>query len=163
MYGVPEAGSGQRCPHIAIDNLWGIIRKIGDLVWSSRRSFHPLLLCVWDIFIDSAQVSYSLGLSPIYTLQLAAKFGFQPRTSKPDNFGPPTLEKVQLSAFWSVLRWTVTFDIFGSTEILYYFFEHLNALKWKNSKLKSCRSHRDLQFSYKVHLHPTSYQKLWFF
>ena len=31
-------------------------------------------------------------------------------------------------------------------EILYYFFEHLNILKRKNSKLQSCRSHRELQF-----------------
>ena len=49
------------------------------------------------------------GLSPIYTLQLAAKFGFQPRTLKPDNFGPPTLEKVQLSTFWAVLRMNSNF------------------------------------------------------
>jgi hypothetical protein len=46
--------------------------------------------------------AFFLGLSPLYTLQLAAKFRFQPRTSKPDNFGPPTLEKVQLSSFWAV-------------------------------------------------------------
>jgi hypothetical protein len=35
------------------------------------------------------------------------------------------------------------------------FFEHRNVPKWKNLKLKSCRSHRALQFSYKNHLHPT--------
>ena len=89
-------------------------------------------------------------LSPIYTLQLAAKFGFQPRTSKSDNFGPPTLEKVQLSTFWAVLWVNSTFDIFGSAEILYYFFEHLNVLKWKNSKLQSCRSHRGLNLHIKI-------------
>jgi hypothetical protein len=58
-----------------------------------------------------------LGLSPIYTLQLAAKFGFQPRTSKPDNFGPPTLEKVQLSSFWAVSCVNSNF---------WYFREHQN-------------------------------------
>ena len=103
-----------------------------------------------------------LGLSPIYTLQLAAKFGFQPRTLKPDNFGPPTLEKVQLSTC-AVLQVNSTFDIFISAKILYYFFEHLNVLKWKNSKLQSCRSHRGLQFTYKNYLHPTSYWRVFYF
>jgi hypothetical protein len=42
-------------------------------------------------------------------------------------------------------------------ESLYNFFEHFNVVKQKNSKLQSCRSHRELQFSYKNHLHPTSY------
>jgi hypothetical protein len=51
---------------------------------------------------QSSALSHIKGLSPLYTLQLAAKFRFQPRTSKPDNFGPPTLEKVQISSFWAV-------------------------------------------------------------
>jgi hypothetical protein len=38
-------------------------------------------------------------------------------------------------------------DYYGA-EILYYFFELINVLKWKNLKLESCRPHRDLQFSY---------------
>ena len=116
--------------------------------------------CFWGLFygsVTSIDCSVSLlyeatlkkGLSSIYTLELAAKFEFQHRTLKPDNFGPPTLEKVQLSNFWRFYGWTVTFDIFESAEILYYFFEHLNVLKWKNSKLQSCRSHRGLQFTYK--------------
>ena len=42
--------------------------------------------------------------------------------------------------------------------ILYNFFEHFNIVKWKNSKLESCRSRRGLQFSYKNHLHPMSYR-----
>ena len=33
------------------------------------------------------------------------------------------------------------------------FFEHLNDFKWKNSKLESCRSRRDLYFSYKNYLY----------
>ena len=45
-----------------------------------------------------------------------------------------------------------------ATESLYYFLDHPSDLKWKNSKLKSCRSHR-AQFSYKNHLHPTSFEK----
>jgi hypothetical protein len=48
-------------------------------------------------------------------------------------------------------------------EILYYFFELLNVLKWKNLKLESCRPHRDLQFSYKNNLHPTSYSRVMIF
>jgi hypothetical protein len=40
-------------------------------------------------------------------------------------------------------------DHFGA-ETLYIFFEHLIIVKQKNSKLESCRSHRDLQFSYKI-------------
>ena len=44
-----------------------------------------------------------------------------------------------------------------SAEILYYFFEHLNVHEQKNSKLESCRTRQDLQFSYKNHLNPTSY------
>jgi hypothetical protein len=49
--------------------------------------------------VHKGDALFFFGLSPIYTLQLAAKFGFQPQTSKPDNFDPPTLEKVQLSSF----------------------------------------------------------------
>jgi hypothetical protein len=40
-----------------------------------------------------------------------------------------------------------------------YFFEHLNNLKWKKIKTRNCRSCRELQFSYKNHLHPRSYEK----
>jgi hypothetical protein len=97
---------------------------------------------------------------------------------------PPTCSKVQISTsnfktgqLWSsnsrksstfillggFCVWTVTFDIFGSAKILYYFFEHLNVLKWKNSKLQSCRSHRGLQFTYKNYLHPTSYWSVFYF
>ena len=53
-------------------------------------------------------------------------------------------------------------DYYGAV-ILYNFFEHLNIIKWKNSKLESCRSHRGLQFSYKNHLHPMSYRRVMIF
>jgi hypothetical protein len=39
------------------------------------------------------------------------------------------------------------------------FFEHFNDLKLKNSKLKSRISHRELQLSYRNHLHLTAYKK----
>jgi len=55
------------------------------------------------------------------------------------------------------------FSIFGRSEILNYFFEHLNVLKWKNSKLQSCRSHWGLQFTCKNYLHPTSYRRVFYF
>jgi len=54
---------------------------------------------IQQISLVQKEVYLKKGLSPIYTLQLAAKFGFQPRTLKPDNIGPPTLKKVQLSTF----------------------------------------------------------------
>ena len=53
-------------------------------------------------------------------------------------------------------------DYYGAV-ILYNFFEHLNIIKWKNSKLERCRSHRGLQFSYKNHLHPMSYRRVMIF
>jgi hypothetical protein len=37
-----------------------------------------------------------------------------------------------------------------ATEFLYNYFEHLNVFKWKNSKLQSYRSRRDLQFHIKI-------------
>ena len=49
-------------------------------------------------------------------------------------------------------------DYYGDV-ILYNYFEHLNIFKWKNSKLESCISRRELQFSYKNYLHPSSYEK----
>ena len=50
-----------------------------------------------------------------------------------------------------------------ATKILYYLFEHLNDSKCENSKLQSSRSHRELQFSYKFHLHMTSYPRVMIF
>ena len=50
--------------------------------------------------------------------------------------------------------------------VLYFciiFFGQLNFIKWKNSKLESCRSRRGLQFSYKNHLHPMSYRRVMIF
>jgi hypothetical protein len=38
------------------------------------------------------------------------------------------------------------------------FFKHLKSSNEKNLKLQSRKYHRELQFSYKFHLHPTSYQ-----
>jgi hypothetical protein len=46
------------------------------------------------------------GLSPLHVLQLSQKSGFQPPTSKPDNIGPPTLEKFTFHP-WAVLHGTV--------------------------------------------------------
>jgi hypothetical protein len=54
------------------------------------------------------------------------------------------------------MRQALIRDHFGA-DTLYNFFEHLNIVKRKNSKLESCRSRRDLQFSYKNYLHPMSY------
>ena len=42
---------------------------------------------------------------------------------------------------------------------MFNFFDHLNDLKLKTSKLESYRSRRGLQFSYKNHLDPRSYEK----
>ena len=60
------------------------------------------------------------------------------------------------------MRQALVGDYYGA-KILYYFFEHLTVLKWKNSKLQSCRSHRGLQFTYKNYLHPTSYWRVFYF
>ena len=53
-------------------------------------------------------------------------------------------------------------DYYGAV-LLYNFFGQLNFIKWKNSKLESCRSRRGLQFSYKNHLHPMSYRRVMIF
>ena len=53
-------------------------------------------------------------------------------------------------------------DYYGA-KLLYNFFDQFNVVKWKNSKLQSCRSRRELQFSYKNHLHPTSYWRVMIF
>ena len=53
-------------------------------------------------------------------------------------------------------------DYYGAV-ILYNFFENFNFIKWKNSKLESCRSRRGLQFSYKNHLHPMLYRRVMIF
>ena len=53
-------------------------------------------------------------------------------------------------------------DYYGDV-LLYNFFGQLNFIKWKNSKLESCRSRRGLQFSYKNHLHPMSYRRVMIF
>ena len=53
-------------------------------------------------------------------------------------------------------------DYYGAV-LLYNFFGQLNFIKWKNSKLESCRSRRGLQFSYKNHLHPMSYRRVMVF
>jgi hypothetical protein len=52
-------------------------------------------------------------------------------------------------------------DHFG-VEILYNFFEHLIVVKQKNWKLESCKSRRDLQFSYKNFIR-RRIEELWFF
>ena len=53
-------------------------------------------------------------------------------------------------------------DYYGAV-LLYNFFGQLNFIKWKNSKLESCRSRRGLQFLYKNHLHPRSYRRVMIF
>ena len=53
-------------------------------------------------------------------------------------------------------------DYYGAV-LLYNFFAQLNFIKWKNSKLESCRSRRGLQFSYKNHLHPMLYRRVMIF
>ena len=53
-------------------------------------------------------------------------------------------------------------DYYGAV-LLYNFFGQLNFIKWKNSKLESCRSRWGLQFSYKNYLHPMSYQRVMIF
>ena len=53
-------------------------------------------------------------------------------------------------------------DYYGAV-LLYNFFGQLNFIKWKNSKLESCRSRRGLQFSYKNHLHPMLYRRVMIF
>ena len=60
------------------------------------------------------------GLSPIYTLQLTTKFGFNLELQN------QTTLALQLSKKFNFQP----SDIFGSVEILYYFFEHLNVLEW---------------------------------
>ena len=80
-------------------------------------------------FRQSSDFNLELQNRITLALQLLKKFNFQPSV------------RFRL--------WTVTFDIFGGAEILYYFFKHLNVLKWKNSKLQSCRSHWELQLWYK--------------
>ena len=50
-------------------------------------------------------------------------------------------------------------DYYGVV-LLYNFFGQLNFIKWKNSKLESCRSRRGLQFSYKNHLYTMSYRRV---
>ena len=53
-------------------------------------------------------------------------------------------------------------DYYGAV-LLYNFFGQLNFIKWKNSKLESCRSRRGLQFSYKNHLYTMSYRRIMIF
>ena len=42
-------GAGQKGPYIGMDNLW---RKLGDLVWSSRRSFSTSLFVFATVFVN---------------------------------------------------------------------------------------------------------------
>ena len=53
-------------------------------------------------------------------------------------------------------------DYYGAV-ILYNFFEHLNIVKWKNSKLESCRSRRDYNFYIKIIFIRCRIEELWFF
>jgi hypothetical protein len=75
------------------------------------------------------------GLSLIYNLQLLPKSKFEPRTPKPDNFGPPTLETVQFSTLgWFQKR----FSIFGKRWNFTLFLSILtssNKKKLKTTKL----------------------------
>ena len=75
---------------------------------------------------------------------------------KSGNKHPPTIKTGQI---WSSDGFKSSFRFPGGAEILYYFFEPLNVLKWKNSKLQSCRSHWELQLWYKKYLHFTPYKK----
>ena len=61
-----------------------------------------------------------------------------------------------------IMRQALVYDYYG-VEILYYFFSILTFSNRKNSKLESCRSHRDLQFSYENYLHPVSYRRVMIF
>ena len=79
---------------------------------------------------------------------------------KPVKKYPPTIKTGQI---WSSAGFKSGFLFSGGAEILNYFFEHLNVLKWKNSKLQSCRSHWALQFIYKNYLHLTSYRRVFYF
>ena len=93
---------------------------------------------------------------------------------------PSTCTKVRFSTFnsetgqetpsnyqnWTNLvlgRFQKRFSIFRRRRNFKLFFEHLNVLKWKNSKLQSCRFHWGLQFTYKNYLHPTSYWRVFYF
>ena len=53
-------------------------------------------------------------------------------------------------------------DYYGAV-VLYNFFGQLNFIKWKNSKLESCRSRRGLQFPYKNYLYTMSYRRVMIF
>ena len=53
-------------------------------------------------------------------------------------------------------------DYYGAV-ILYNFLSTLTSSNEKNSKLESCRSRQELQFSYKNHLHPMSYRRVMIF
>jgi hypothetical protein len=43
--------------------------------------------------------------------------------------------------------------------IVYRLFDYEDDFKWKNFELQSCRSHRKLQFSYKVYFHSSLNKK----
>ena len=60
-------------------------------------------------------------------------------------------------------RFQKRFSIFERRRNFKLFFEHLNVLRWKNSKLQSCRSHWALQFTYKNYLHLTTYRRVFYF
>ena len=108
--------------------------------------------------------------SPIHLFIFRVKYTFQPSTHAEVRFStfnyetgqkhPSTIKTGQI---WSLADFKSGFLFSGGAEILNYFFEHLNVLKWKNSKLQSCRSHWDLQFTYKNYLHPTSYRRVFYF
>jgi hypothetical protein len=70
-------------------------------------------------------------------------------------------DNIQKRYYFSNATSTSTWLLCSCNFIL--FFKYLNVLKWKNTKLESCRSHRVLQFSYKFHLHPISYQRVTIF
>jgi hypothetical protein len=61
------------------------------------------------------------------------KFGFQPQTLKPDNFGPLTLETVQFS---TLAGFKSGFPFSGDAGILYYFLSILTSSNEKTQNYK---------------------------
>ena len=95
------------------------------------------------------RVKYTLQPSTCTKVRFST-FNYETGQETPSNYQ----NRINLVLGWFQKR----FSIFGGAEILYYFFEHLNVLKWKNSKLQSCRSHWELQLWYKKYFHLTPYK-----
>ena len=126
-----ELSSLNRCTNNKSPRVGGQCHRSQGTNWqinsSQCRLSEPFVQCrrVSPLVDRAGLVCCTLfiyGLSSIYTLQLAAKFGFQPWTSKPDNFGPPTLEKVQLSTLPAVLRMNSNFWYFRECRNFILFF-----------------------------------------